>query len=145
MTSGNQWGLKLGVSKFNLECVPERKSSWRDPSGSKCVSLILKWQAPYPSPAPQHKHRATFRKQHSLDIHYLTWLHYLTCLPPCCGGTTLPSPACLSPHVMETPSCKRPAQFPAHTVHLNLRVLQSISSCSGGNRSHSPRDQSMSN
>lgn len=90
------------------------------------------WLVPSPSPAPQYKHKATWRKQPQTSTGFLICLH--KALPPFCGRSSLLSQACLSSST-ECLSQRRWKQTPTHTKSPKLRILQGLSSGRSGVRS----------
>ena len=97
-----------------------------------CLWEQRRWPTPFPSLAPQHIHRATCKKQHSMDTGCLICLHqapHINSLHP--SGTALLNHTCLSLS-MAGPSPQRPAQIPACTTSSDQKVLEGFSSGGGG-------------
>lgn len=109
------------------------------PRGAALMERPLKeqrnWQEPFPFPAPQHKHRATYGNQCSIHTPYLTCLHQAS-LP--CAWIELPLPVMFaSVLALWAPSPRSLAQILAHTVPLEAGYLQGLGSSGGGDKLHS--------
>lgn len=79
---------------------PSQSEPQRDSTHGKTPLGTRNWSGPFSSPAPQHKHRAICRNQHSPDTP--TELVSTKSCPWCSGTTTLPSLLCLSPSTAGT-------------------------------------------
>ena len=123
----NAWCTQWGDYILILGSIPERQSSKK---GTKELGQ-RSWVVPFPSSAPQHKHRATCWKQGNSHTNLLTPSPTFLCS----GETRLLGQACLGPRGAG-PFSRRPAEAPDHTTSLDQTVLQGFTSSGSRFKSH---------